>query len=128
MKYCYPLILCLCILTLSCASTENKQVTKISPTSVNSKQEMSWSEKVVGKIKPLIIFDPSEVAGNPVVLIQIDLASNGKILKRTIVKSSGNQEWDKAALKAIDKAKSLPLDGNGRVPVKTIRVAFRPKD
>jgi len=89
---------------------------------------MSWSEKVVGKIKPLIIFDPSEVAGNPVVLIQIDLASNGKILKRTIVKSSGNQEWDKAALKAIDKAKSLPLDGNGRVPVKTIRVAFRPKD
>lgn len=56
------------------------------------------------------------VVGNPVTEIEIRTASDGSILSRRVIKSSGTKSWDDAALNAIDKAERLPLDENGRSP------------
>jgi TolA protein len=88
--------------------------------------EGGWGAKVAQKVKPLIVFNPATVEGNPAVIIQVDLAPDGKILNITTLKSSGYRSWDAAVLTALDRAESLPKDANGRIPQRTIKLTFKP--
>ena len=45
--------------------------------------------------------------------VQIFFDSDGKILKRRILKSSGNENWDQVIINAIDKTKYVPTFGKG---------------
>jgi colicin import membrane protein len=76
---------------------------------------------------PLIVFNPSLVAGNPAVEVGVELAPDGTIVNRKVLKSSGDAAWDKAVLRAIDDAQTLPKDDDGKVP-KQVRLTFKPKD
>lgn len=91
------------------------------------KENNSYADRVRMKLLPLIIFKPSLDVGNPAVEVGVELASDGTILARKVLKSSGVKEWDRVVLKAIDDAQTLPKDEDGRVP-KQIRLTFRPKD
>ena len=86
-----------------------------------------YADKVRKKILPLIVFNPSLVAGNPAVEVGVELAPDGTIMNRKVLKSSGDAAWDRAVLRAIDDAETLPKDDNGKVP-KQIRLTFKPKD
>lgn len=86
-----------------------------------------YADKVRRKILPLIIFNPSLVAGNPAVEVGVELAPDGTIVSRKILKASPDSAWDRAVLRAIDDAQSLPKDDDGKVP-KQIRLTFKPKD
>ncbi|MEN9294466.1 MAG: hypothetical protein RIS03_160 [Pseudomonadota bacterium] len=86
-----------------------------------------YADKVRKKILPLIVFNPSMVVGNPAVDVGVELAPDGTIINRQIIKSSGDAGWDRAVLRALDDAKTLPKDDDGKVP-KQIRLTFKPKD
>ena len=86
-----------------------------------------YADKVRRKILPLIVFNPSLVAGNPAVEVAVELAPDGSIINRNVLKSSGDLAWDRAVLRAIDDAKTLPKDDDGKVP-KQMRLIFKPKD
>ena len=86
-----------------------------------------YADKVRRKILPLIVFNPSLVAGNPAVEVGVELAPDGTIVSRKVLKSSGDAAWDRAVLRAIDDAQTLPKDDEGKVP-KQIRLTFKPKD
>lgn len=86
-----------------------------------------YADKVRKKILPLIVFNPSLVVGNPAVEVGVELAPDGTIMNRKVLKSSGDAAWDRAVLRAIDDAETLPKDDNGKVP-KQIRLTFKPKD
>ena len=86
-----------------------------------------YADKVRRKILPLIVFNPSLVAGNPAVEVGVELAPDGTIVSRKVLKSSGDAAWDKAVLRAIDDAQTLPKDDDGKVP-KQVRLTFKPKD
>jgi colicin import membrane protein len=86
-----------------------------------------YADKVRRKILPLIVFNPSLVAGNPAVEVGVELAPDGTIVNRKVLKSSGDAAWDKAVLRAIDDAQTLPKDDDGKVP-KQVRLTFKPKD
>lgn len=86
-----------------------------------------YADKVRKKILPLIIFNPSLVAGNPSTEVAVELAPDGTIISRKVLKSSGDAGWDRAVLKAIDDAETLPKDDDGKVP-KQVRLNFKPKD
>ncbi len=86
-----------------------------------------YADKVRRKILPLIIFNPSLVAGNPAIEVGVELAPDGTIISRKVLKSSGDAGWDRAVLRAIDEAQTLPKDDDGKVP-KQIRLTFKPKD
>lgn len=87
-----------------------------------------YADRVSRKIKPLIIFDPRNLEGNPAVVVLLDLAPDGMILKRTVVTPSSDPAWDRAVLLAIERAESLPRDENGRIPARQIRLTFKPKE
>jgi colicin import membrane protein len=86
----------------------------------------SYGARIAATIKPKIVFT-EEVAGNPTADVEVHTASDGVILGRKLVKSSGIKSWDEAVLKAIDKTERLPRDTDGRVQP-SLLIGFRPKD
>ena len=87
-----------------------------------------WTEKVIKKVKPLIVFNAESVSGNPAAVIQVSLAPDGAILSTSVLSSSGNPNWDRAVLLALSRAESLPKDDNGKIPQREVKLTFKPKD
>lgn len=87
-----------------------------------------WTDKVIKKVKPLIVFNPASVSGNPAAVIQVNLAPDGAILSTSVLTSSGNPNWNRAVLLALSRAESLPKDDNGKIPQREVKVTFKPKD
>ncbi len=87
-----------------------------------------WTDKVIKKVKPLIVFNPESVSGNPAAVIQVSLAPDGAILSTSVLSSSGNPGWDRAVLLALSRAESLPKDDNGKIPQREVKLTFKPKD
>jgi colicin import membrane protein len=87
-----------------------------------------WTDKVIKKVKPLIVFNPESISGNPAAVIQVSLAPDGAILSTSILSSSGNAGWDRAVLLALSRAESLPKDDNGKIPQREVKLTFKPKD
>jgi len=87
-----------------------------------------WTDKVIKKVKPLIVFNPESVSGNPAAVIQVSLAPDGAILSTSLLSSSGNSSWDRAVLLALSRAESLPKDDNGKIPQREVKLTFKPKD
>jgi colicin import membrane protein len=87
-----------------------------------------WTDKVIKKVKPLIVFNAESVSGNPAAVIQVSLAPDGAILSTSILTSSGNTSWDRAVLLALSRAESLPKDDNGKIPQREVKLTFKPKD
>ena len=87
-----------------------------------------WTDKVIKKVKPLIVFNPESVSGNPAAVILVNLAPDGAILSTSIQSSSGNTGWDRAVLLALSRAESLPKDDNGKIPQREVKLTFKPKD
>jgi colicin import membrane protein len=61
-------------------------------------------------------------------VVLVDLAPDGAILKRSVVTPSGIQSWDQAVLQALDRAETFPNDDNGVIPMRQMRLTFKPKD
>jgi colicin import membrane protein len=87
-----------------------------------------WTDKVIKKVKPLIVFNAESVSGNPAAVIQVNLAPDGAILNTNLISSSGNPNWDRAVLLALSRAESLPKDDNGKIPQREVKLTFKPKD
>ena len=87
-----------------------------------------WTDKVIKKVKPLIVFNAESVSGNPAAVIQVTLAPDGAILSTSVLTSSGNSGWDRAVLLALSRAESLPKDDNGKIPQREVKLTFKPKD
>ena len=86
-----------------------------------------YADRVRKKIKPFITYNPSQINGNPPVSVYVELAPDGNILSKRIVKSSGVEDWDNAVMKALESAGSLPKDEDGKVP-RQVNLIFKPKD
>lgn len=86
----------------------------------------SYAGKLQASIKPNIVF-VDDIAGNPKAEVEVRTSSDGTIISRKLIKSSGEKSWDEAVLRAIDKTGKLPRDVDGRVPSSLI-IDFRPKD
>ena len=87
-----------------------------------------WTDKVVKKVKPLIVFNPESISGNPAAVVKVNLAPDGAILSTDLISSSGNAGWDRAVLLALTRAESLPKDDNGKIPQREVKLTFKPKD
>ncbi|HEX2010166.1 MAG TPA: cell envelope integrity protein TolA [Roseateles sp.] len=86
----------------------------------------SYAGRIKARIRPNIIFSDSGL-GNPVAEAEVRAGPDGTILSRRLVKSSGDAEWDKAVLRAIDKTEVLPRDVDGRVPALLV-ISFQPRE
>lgn len=92
----------------------------------NAAPSAGYAGRIKGKIRPLIIYADDGVA-NPTAEVQVTLSPDGLILGTKVLKASGDGDWDRAVLRAIEKAERLPRDVDGRVPPVLI-LTFRPRE
>src|SRR5512140_935404 len=74
----------------------------------------SYAGRIQARVRPQIVFT-DEISGNPVASVEVQMAPDGTIVSRRLVKSSGVRSWDAAVLRALDKTEVLPRDVDGRV-------------
>lgn len=86
----------------------------------------SYGGRIRARVKPNIVFT-DVVSGNPLAVVEVRCAPDGRIIARKLIEPSGSASWDEAVLRAIDRTEVLPADENGRVPA-TMQLEFRPKD
>lgn len=79
------------------------------------KPSPGYAAKLVEAVKRNIKYTSNGV-GNQRVELEVKINSDGSLLSRRILISSGNIEWDNIALKAIDDIKFFPKDIDGSVP------------
>ncbi len=92
----------------------------------SSKPSQGYAAKLVEAVKKNIKYTSSSVGNNRVEL-EVKINPDGSLLSRRILISSGNIDWDKIALKAVDDTKEFPKDIDGSVPPIFI-LGLRPLD
>lgn len=86
----------------------------------------SYGGRIKAAIRPNITLPGSTIAGNPLAVVEVRLATDGSIVSQRLVKSSGSAAWDEAVLRAVEKTRVLPRD-EGRV-YSPMTLEFRPQD
>lgn len=84
----------------------------------------SYAGRIKARIRPNIIF-AEKPGSNPRAEVEVRTLPDGRILSSRLLKPSGDLEWDRAVLRAIDKTEILPRDTDGRVPALLV-IAFQP--
>lgn len=82
-----------------------------------------YAEKVQRRVRPNIIW--SGPTDGLETTIAVRCAPDGALLDARIVRSSGNPQWDDAALRAVQKSDPMPLDTNGKAP-SSFNIRMRP--
>ncbi|MBU7443381.1 TonB family protein [Paraburkholderia fungorum] len=75
-----------------------------------------YPQKVRRLVRSHLIWHGSSVDLPTVILV--NCAPDGKVLSATIVQSSGNVEWDAAALNAVQLSDPMPEDEKGKAPAR----------
>lgn len=86
----------------------------------------TYGGRIKARVRPNIIYTETGNA-NPLAEVEVRVAPDGTILSRRLLKPSGDAEWDRAVLRAIDKTETLPRDTDGRVPPLMV-LAFQPRE
>jgi colicin import membrane protein len=93
----------------------------------NAAPSAGYAGRIVARLKPSLRGLIDSIPGNPAAIVSIHCGPDGSIISRKIVKSSGNDTWDSAVLRAIDATGQLPRDTDGRIP-DPIELTWRPQD
>lgn len=83
-----------------------------------------YAGRVQAKVRPNIVFTEN-LSADIITDVEVRSGPDGTIVSRKVIKSSGNNGWDEAVLKALDKTESLPRDADGRIPSPLV-IGFRP--
>lgn len=75
----------------------------------------SYAGRIVARVRPKIVLTES-VPATLRTEVELQVAPDGTIVARRIVRPSGNSVWDGAVLRALDRTEVLPKDADGRVP------------
>ncbi|MGH8780506.1 cell envelope integrity protein TolA [Paraburkholderia sp.] len=82
-----------------------------------------YAEKVQRRVRPNIVW-----AGDTqglVTVVSVHCAPTGTLLSATITSSSGNAQWDDAALRAVQRSDPMPLDTDGKARA-SFTITLRP--
>lgn len=82
-----------------------------------------YAEIVRQRVRPHVVWEGKEVHGETVV--EVRCTSSGNLESVKIVRSSGNRDWDSAALRAVRQADPMPLEENGEAP-RLFKITLRP--
>jgi colicin import membrane protein len=73
-----------------------------------------YAEKVQRRVRPNIVW-AGETAGLETV-VSVRCSPSGTLLSASISRSSGNEQWDQAALRAVQRSDPMPVDTDGKAP------------
>lgn len=84
---------------------------------------LSYAEKVQRRIRPNIVW--SGPIDHREAVVAVHCLSNGILLSVVLVRTSGDPDWDAAALRAVRNSGPMPVDFNGKAPT-DFQIALRP--
>nr|WP_082664724.1 energy transducer TonB [Burkholderia ambifaria] len=84
-----------------------------------------YAKTVARRVRANVVA-PFEIPGNPSTVIAVTCAPSGALLSVRVQRSSGNPQWDRAVLAAVEKLDPMPRDIDGATPV-SIVLTFQPK-
>jgi colicin import membrane protein len=82
-----------------------------------------YADKVRRQVRPHISWAGATEGLETVV--SVHCAPSGTLLSATVTRSSGNQQWDDAALRAVQLTDPMPVDVDGKAPA-TFLITLRP--
>lgn len=71
-----------------------------------------------GRLRKLIrdsVKHPFQIPGNPTTEVRVTLLPDGTVANARVAKSSGNAEWDNAAVNGVYSVAKFPRDENGKI-------------
>ncbi|MGM9515179.1 cell envelope integrity protein TolA [Roseateles sp. DB2] len=86
----------------------------------------TYAGRIKAAIRPNIIYTASS-GSNPQAEVEVRCAPDGKIISSRLSKPSGDGDWDRAVLRAIERTDRLPRNTDGRVPPALV-ISFKPND
>ena len=84
-----------------------------------------YVEKVARRVRANVLA-PFDIEGNPSAVIAVTCTPSGALLSVTVQRPSGNSQWDRAVVAAVEHSDPMPADVNGSTPTSFI-LTFRPK-
>jgi colicin import membrane protein len=84
----------------------------------------SYGGMLRAAIRPNVVF-AEEIVGNPMATVEVRVTSDGTVISQRLVKSSGNKNWDDAAINAIIRTRVMPKDVDGRMPDTVLIIDMR---
>ncbi|UMY33489.1 energy transducer TonB [Burkholderia contaminans] len=84
-----------------------------------------YAEKVARRVRANVVA-PFGIQGNPSVVIAVNCAPSGALLSVAVQRPSGNLQWDRAVLAAVEKSDPMPRDIGGTTPAHIV-LTFQPK-
>ena len=87
----------------------------------------SYGGKLRAAIRPNVVFT-EEIVGNPIATVRVRVMSDGTIISQQLLKSSGDKNWDEAAISAIIRTRVLPRDIDGRMPDTILDIVMRARE
>jgi TonB family protein len=96
---------------------------QVSSQSTVVKPIFEYAEAVRQRVRPFLVWTGKPVHGETVV--EVHCTSSGNLESVKIVSSSGNADWDSAAVRAVRQADPMPLDQNGEAP-RSFKITLRP--
>ncbi|WP_217497408.1 energy transducer TonB [Trinickia violacea] len=84
-----------------------------------------YADKVAKRVRANVLA-PFAIRGDRSAVIAVTCAPTGALLSVTLRRSSGNPQWDSAALNAVEKTDPMPADLDGTTPTSFL-IAFQPK-
>ena len=73
-----------------------------------------YADKVRRMVRPKIVWS-GDTQGLETV-VSVHCSPSGTLLSATVTRSSGNQQWDDAALRAVQLTDPMPVDTDGKAP------------
>jgi colicin import membrane protein len=86
-----------------------------------------YADRVRRLVRPNVVAPIDiDIDGNPSAVIAVRCAPDGSLLNVAMQRSSGNPQWDIAALSAVEKSDPMPRDVNGSAPASFL-ITIQPK-
>ncbi|BCQ26525.1 TonB family protein [Caballeronia sp. NK8] len=95
-------------------SVEGKGVPPIPAAAGPNSTSPGYSEKVQRRVRPNIVW-AGETAGLETI-VSVRCSPSGTLLSATITRSSGDEQWDQAVLRAVQRSDPMPVDIDGKAP------------
>ena len=86
---------------------------------------LGYADKVVKRVRANVLA-PFAIEGDPSAVIAVTCTPTGALLSAMLRRSSGNPQWDRAALSAVEKTDPMPADVDGTTPTSFL-ITFQPK-
>jgi colicin import membrane protein len=97
----------------------------LSRTEIGATVSLGYADKVAQRVRANVRA-PFAIEGDPSTVIAVTCTPTGALLSATVRSSSGNPQWDRAVLSAVEQSDPMPSDVDGSTPTSFL-IRFQPK-